>query len=173
MANFGKIVLGEGKLVANFGEVSELDLGYVRGATFNENITIRHIEVDGKKGNVAGDAVVEMVDPTLEVVMMEIDSVNMASVFTGIDVDATTPAETKITRTLLINEADYLTNIAFVGKTKAGKETVIKLLNASGEGSVNLAFADKSEVEIPLVFHGNYSTIDDTSAPYEIIIDEA
>lgn len=173
MADFGKIVLGEGKLIANFGEVSEKNLGYVRGATFNENITIRHIEVDGKKGNIAGDAVVETVDPTLEVVMMEINSTNMASVFTGVSVNATTPASTTITRTLLINSADYLTNIAFVGKTKGGKDAVIKLLNASGEGSVNLAFADKAEVEIPLMFHGNYSTIDDTTAPYEIIIDEA
>lgn len=169
---FGKIILGEGKLIANFGEVSESDLGYVRGGTFNENMTIRHIEVDGKKGNIKGDAVVESVDPTLEVTMMEVDSTNMALAFGGIDVDASVPAETTLTRTLVFADADYLTNVAFAGKTKAGKDVVVKLLNASGEGSINLAFADKAEVEIPLMFHGNYTTIDDTSAPYEIIIDE-
>jgi hypothetical protein len=170
---FSKIILGEGKLFANYGEVTELDLGYVRGATFNENLTIRHIEVDGKKGNVAGDAVVEVVDPTLEVTMMEIDAANLAKVFTGLNVDDTTPAETTVTRKLVIDEADYLTNIAFVGKTKAGKAVIVKVLNASGEGPVNLAFADKSEVEIPLMFHGNYTSIDDTEAPYEIITDES
>lgn len=173
MADFGKIILGEGSLVADYGELGELDLGYVRGGTFNENMIIRHIQVDGKKGNVAGDAVVETVDPTLSVVMMEINSANMAKVFTGTSVDAAIPAETTITRTLVIDEADYLTNISFVGKTKAGKACVVKLLNASGEGSLNLAFADKAEVEIPLMFHGNYTSITDTAAPYEVIIDEA
>lgn len=173
MADFGKILLGEGKLYANLDEVSELELGYVRGATFNENITFRHIEVDGKKGNIKGDAVVETVDPTLEVVMMEIIAANMAKVFSGTDVDATVPATTKLTRSLLVADADYLTNIAYVGKTKAGKEVIVKLLNASGEGPINLVFADKAEVEIPLMFHGNYAAITDTKAPYEIIIDES
>jgi hypothetical protein len=169
---FSKIILGEGKLYADYDEASELELGYVKGATFNENITFRHIEVDGKKGNIKGDAVVENVDPTLEVVMMEIVSSNMAKVFIGTDVNATIPASTKVTRALLIADADYLKNIAYVGKTKAGKDVVIKLLNASGEGPINLVFADKSEVEIPLVFHGNYNSIADITAPYEIIIDE-
>lgn len=169
---FDKIVLGEGQLLADYGEVGELNLGYVRGATFNENITFRHIEVDGKKGNIKGDAVVETVDPTLEVVMMEIVAANMAKVFSGLTVTDASGVKT-ITRDLSLVDGDYLTNISYVGKTKAGKDVVIKLLNASGEGSINLAWADKAEVEIPLMFHGNYAAITDTAAPYEIIIDEA
>ena len=170
---FEKIILGEGKLYLNYGEVTEADLGYVRGGTFNENITFRHIEVDGKKGNVEGDAVIETVQPQLDVVMMEIVAANMAKVFSGLAVDATTPASTKITRTLTIGASAYLTNVAYVGKTKAGKAVAIKVLNATGEGPVNLIFADKSEVEIPLMFHGNYTSIEDTNAPYEIITDES
>lgn len=171
MGDFSKIILGEGKLFADYGETGEADLGYVRGATFNENLTVRHIQVDGKKGNVAGDAIVETVDPTLEVVMMEINSENMIKTFTGINSDTVTTVTT-LTRSLTMESADYLTNISFVGQTKAGTDIVVKLLKASGEGSVNMAFADKSEVEMPLVFHGNYTSTEDTTAPYEIIIDE-
>jgi hypothetical protein len=145
----------------------------VRGGEFNENITFRHIEVDGKKGNIEGDAVVETVQPQLDVVMMEIVAANMAKVFAGLAVDATTPASTKITRTLSIGTSNYQTNISFVGKTKAGKSVAIKILNATGEGPVNLIFADKSEVEIPISIMGNYESITDTKAPYEIIIDES
>lgn len=171
MADFSKILLGEGKLYADYGEVGELELGYVRGGTFNENLTIRHIEVDGKKGMVAGDAVVETVDPQLDVTMMEVNSANMVKVFTGLQVADAAGIKT-ITRSLVIDETDYLTNITYVGATKAGKECSIKLLNASGEGSLQLAFADKSEVEIPITMKGNYTSVDDTTAPYELVIDE-
>jgi hypothetical protein len=170
---FEKIILGEGKLYLNYGEVSQADLGYVRGGEFNENITFRHIEVDGKKGNVAGDAVVETVQPQLDVVMMEIVAANMAKVFSGVDVDATTPASTKLTRSLKISASDYLLNVAYVGQTKQGKNVIVKVLNATGEGPINLVFADKAEVEIPVSFMGNYTALTDTKAPYEIIIDES
>lgn len=169
---FEKIILGEGKLVLNYGEVTPIDIGYVRGGEFNENITFRHIEVDGKKGNVAGDAIVETVQPQLDVVMMEIVAANMGKVFSGLDVDATTPATTKLTRSLKIVAGDYLTNVSYVGQTKAGKAVIVKILNATGEGPVNMVFADKAEVEIPLSFMGNYTSLTDTKAPYEIIIDE-
>jgi hypothetical protein len=170
---FEKIILGEGKLYLNYGETSQADLGYVRGGTFNENITFRHIEVDGKKGNVAGDAVVETVQPQLDVTMMEIVASNMAKVFSGVTVDATTPASTKLTRALKIVSTDYLLNVAYVGQTKQGKNVIVKVLNALGEGPINLVFADKSEVEIPVSFMGNYATLADTKAPYEIIVDES
>ena len=170
---FEKIILGEGKLVLNYGEVAPIDIGYVRGGEFNENITFRHIEVDGKRGNVAGDAIVESVIPQLDVVMMEIIAANMGKVFAGLDVDATTPATTKLTRSLKVVAGDYLVNVAYVGQTKAGKNVIIKVLNATGEGPVNMVFADKSEVEIPLTFIGNYTALTDAKAPYEIIIDES
>jgi len=97
----------------------------------------------------------------------------MGKVFDGLDVDATTPATTKLTRSLKVVAGDYLVNVAYVGQTKAGKNVIIKVLNATGEGPVNMVFADKSEVEIPLTFIGNYTALTDTKAPYEIIIDES
>jgi hypothetical protein len=172
MGDFTKIGLGEGKLHFNYEEIDTIVGGYVRGGTFTENLTMRHIEVDGKKGNLMGDAIVESVMPTLEVTMMEVDSTNWALAFGNMTVDASAPASTKITRRLAVVAGDYLKNITYVGKTKAGKAIIIKLLNALGEGGINLAWADKAELEIPAMFTGNYTDEDDTIAPYEIIIDE-
>lgn len=173
MADFSKVILGEGALYFDYGEGGQVAVGYVKGATFTENITYRAIEVDGKKGHTKGDKIVESVMPQLEVTMMEIISTEWAKAFGAVTVDAGTPASTTITRDLAVVDGDYLTNIAYVGKTKGGKDVIVKLLNAYGEGGMELAFADKAEVEIPVMFTGNYSTIDDTSAPYEIIIDES
>jgi len=173
MGDFGKILLGEGKLFADYGETGEAELGYVKGGTFDEGIIYRPIEVDGKKGDTKGDLIVESCIPTLETVMMEVDSTNWKKAFGCINVDATTPAETTITRNLVVADADYLINVAFVGQTKAGKDIVVKLLNAYGKGGINLAFADKAEVEPPAMFVGNYNDEDDTTAPYEVIMDEA
>lgn len=171
--DFKKIILGEGKLVFNHGETGAVEVGYVRGATFTENLTIRHIQVDGKKGNVKGDAIIEEVIPTLEVNMMEIISTEWEKAFGAVTVDATTPATTKITRNLVVADTDYLINVAYIGATKEGKAVIVKILNALGEGGMNLSFADKAEVEIPVSFIGHYTDLDDTTAPFEIIVDES
>jgi len=169
---YENILLGEGKVYWNYGEVDEEELGYIRGGTFNENLVIRHIEVDGKKSKEIEDAVVESVDPTLEVTFMEITSDNMQKYFSFIDVDSTTPSETKITRRYQIAAADYCKNITFLGKKKNGKDFGVSILNALSTGPINLANADKSETEVPAVFVGSGQR-DDTHAPFEIIIDES
>ena len=172
MANsFKKILLGEGAVYADYGEPGELLLGFVRGGSFNDNYALRHIEIDGKKGDVKGDAVVETVRPVLEFNAMQMESELFEKYFVGMNVADATGIKT-ITRDLVIEDTDYLTNFAFVGATKEGKEVVVKVLNALAEGQVTLTMADKSEVEIAAMFVGNYLTIADTTAPYEIILDE-
>ena len=169
--DFKKILLGEGKLYKDHGETGALELGYVRGGEFNENLTVRHIEVDGKKGPIIGDAVTESSMPTLTFNAVQMDASLLKEVFYNLAVVDNTDGTGTITRAIANPEAaDYLTNVAFVGKTKDGTAVVIKLLNALGEGPVNFAFTDKGEVEIPCLFTGNYETIDDTTAPFEITL---
>lgn len=172
--NYSNVILGEGILYLDEGESGQAIIGYGRGATFSENATFRHIEIDGKKGNVKNDLVYEYGEPTLEVVMMEIDATNWAKAFTGMDEDASTPATTEITRSFAIASADYVTNVCYVAKTKGGKSVKVYLYNVTAEGEgLNLAFADKSEVEIPITFMANLTDTNETEAAFKIVVDES
>jgi hypothetical protein len=169
--DFSKIGLGEGKLYINYGEIEEEEMGYVRGGEFNSNLTMRHIQVDGKKGHIKGDAVFEEGLPQIDFTALQLDASVLEDLFFGLTVtdnaDGTGTVKKSNANPV---DADYHTNVAFVGKTKDGSGIVIKLLNALGEGSLNFAFEDRSEIEIPCMFTGNYETIDDTEAPFEITI---
>ena len=169
--DFSKIALGEGKFFIDYGETSELDAGYVRGGAFNSNLSMRHIQVDGKKGQVVGDAVYEEELPQIEFTALQMDASLIEKVFVGVTVTDNEDGTGTITRSNANPEAaDYHTNAAFVGKTKDGTAVVIKVLNALGEGPINFTFTDRGEVEIPALFTGNYETIDDETAPFEITI---
>lgn len=171
MADFKPIMLGEGKLFLDEGEAGELEIGYVRGGEFNDQLEMRHIEADGKRSHLKGDAVVNTIQPQLTINALEMSSDNLDKLFCGVEVADATGIKT-LTRNYAVADTDYLTNVTFVGVTKAGKPVKIKLLNALGEGPINLAFADKEEVIIPCLFTGNGDTIADTKAPFELVLDE-
>lgn len=171
MRDFSKIGLGEGKFYINYEEVTELEVGYVRGGKFNSNLTMRHIEVDGKKGYVVGDAVYEEELPQIELNAMQMDASIIGKLFTGLEVtdnaDGTAIVRRKNTNPAV---ADYHKNVAYVGKTKDGTPIVIKLLNALGEAPIALEMTDKGEIVIPALFTGSYKTGLEEIAPFEIHI---
>lgn len=168
---FGKIMLGEGVLTYNNGS-TDVDLGYTRGGSFNDNLIIRHIEVDGKKGNVKGDAIIESCTPELEFTTVQMQSELLEVVFANVTVADAAGIKTMTRKVTNILEEEYLDDVTFTGKTVDGKDIKIKLLNALGEGPATLTFTDKAEVEVPCMFTGNYTSIADTTAPYEVILDE-
>lgn len=170
--DFSKIMLGEGVLTYNDG-ATDIDLGYTRGGVFNDNVVFRHIEVDGKKGNVVGDAVLETCIPTLEFKMVQMDSAMIDKVFANITVTDATGVKTIKRSVANIASTEYLDDVTFVGKTVDGKDVSIKILKALGEGALNFTYTDKGEVEIPCTFTGNYNATTDTEAPFELIIDES
>ncbi|HSH36084.1 hypothetical protein, partial [Schnuerera sp.] len=131
--DFSKIGLGEGKFFVNFDEVDEMEAGYVRGGDFNSNLTMRHIEVDGKKGHIVGDTVYEEELPQLEFTAMQMEASLFTKVFVNMELtdngDGTATVNRKNTNP---TPADYHDNVAYVGKTKDGTPIIIKLLNALG-----------------------------------------
>lgn len=167
--DFSKIGLGEGKFYIDFAEETELEAGYVRGGQFNSNLTMRHIEVDGKKGHIVGDAVYEEELPQIEFTAMQMDASIVEKLFVNVIVtdngDGTATVKRQSSNP---KPEDYHKNVAFVGMTKDGSPIIIKVLNALGEGPINLAMNDKGEIEIPALFVGNYLTMDEEHAPFEI-----
>ncbi len=169
--SFGKIMLGEGVLTYNNGS-SDVVLGYTRGGTFNDNINIRHIAADGKKGNTKGDAVIDEISPTLEFALVQMESALLDVVFANSTVTDATGIKTLKRKVGAVADDQYLANVMYVGATTDGKAITIKLLEALGEAPVNFAFGDKTEVEIPTMFTGNYADDSTEFAPYEVIMDE-
>lgn len=171
-ADYSKIGIGEGKLYVGDTFATATQLGYTRGAEFNDNYEMRNIEVDGKKGNTVGDGHFNMANPNLNVTYMKMDPTDLEELFFGIEVTADTPAvgDTTIKRkTSNPVEADYKT-FWWVGKLKDGNVWQIKLENVLGTGPMNMTFTDKSEIEIPVVLTCHFDTNDSAYLPYEKIL---
>lgn len=171
-ADYDKIAIGEGKLYVGDTFATATELGYTRGATFNDNYAMRNIEVDGKKGPTVGDGLFDNANPTLEITTMTMASSELEELFFGIEVTADTPevGDTTIKRkTSNPVEADYKT-FWWVGKLKDGLTWQIKLENALGTGPINEVFEDKGEVEIPAVITAHFADTDSDYLPYEKIL---
>lgn len=169
MANdFKTIELGEGVLTVN----SQV-IGYVRGGTFNDNAVYRHIEADGKKGNIVGDAIVESYDVMLEITALQMESANIVELFQGTAAADVDGVKTITRSTIAPVAADYHATVTFVGQTVEGKDVTISLTNVLAEGPMNFTYGDKVEVEIPCILKANDSAIGATVMPYTLVIDES
>ncbi len=170
--DFSKIALGAGSLFYSTDGTTDVALGFTRGGVYNDNIVIRHIEVDGKKANVKGDAVVETGNPTLEFTLVQMEADVLDKVFANMEITDATGIKTIKRSIANIADDQYLKYVKFVGKKVDGKDISIKILNALGEGPANFTITDKGEIEIPASWTGNMETVDDTHLPSEVIIDE-
>ena len=172
MKDFGEILLGEGILTYNNG-ATDVEIGFTRGGTFNDNIDIRHVEADGKKGNTKGDAIIQECSPTLDFAIVQMNASVLELIFANVTAADATGIKTLTRKTGVIAADQYLANVMYVGQKMDGKDITVKLLNALGEGPFNFAYNDKGEVEVPCMFTGNYGDSTETDAPFEIILDEA
>lgn len=172
VGSFDKIGLDVGELIYNEGEVDELSMGFTQGGSFTDGLAVRAIDVDGKRAPLKGDRVVDTYEPVLQFNVLQMEADKLDKAFHGITITDNAGVKT-LTRSLSIADADYMTNITWVGKLKDGKSAKIVLKNALGFAPVAFTFADKTEVQIPASFMGHNTSINDTTAPYELIIDEA
>jgi hypothetical protein len=127
---------------------------------------IRHIEVDGLKGQLKGNSVIDSEIPSLTVNLKEITAQNVALAIAG----STTTSDTNydiITSKGKIELADYLDNVAFVGRLSgSSKPVVIVIENAISLEGLTISASDKAEAVIPVVFTGHEEEAG--VAPYRI-----
>ncbi|MBT2656617.1 hypothetical protein J7E81_15465 [Bacillus sp. ISL-18] len=116
---------------------------------------IRHIEVDGVKGQFKGNSVIDSEIPSLTVNLKEVTAQNLALAIAG----STTTSDTNydiITSKGKIELTDYLDNIAFVGRISgSAKPIVIVIDNAISLEGLTISTSDKGEAVIPVVFTGH------------------
>ncbi len=162
-----KILLSEGVLSYKKGATTGV-LGLTRGGSFTDNFTVRNIEYDGKKGNTKGDAWVEGGTPTIEFKLIQMESEVLELAFANLTVVDDAGVKTITRKVGNIADTEYIDEIYWTGETKEGKERVIKITEALGQGPLAFDINDKGEVEIPASWTGNYSNVSATAMPYEI-----
>jgi hypothetical protein len=165
----GNIILGEGKIYKNYGlGGTEAIIGATRGgASFSVARDIKEIDFDGSYGAVKTLRRKTKIQPSLKVSMLELNYDNLVDMFCGL---STTPVSTytEVTESIDIAEAEYFTNIAFVGTTLDGVAVVIVIDNALADEKIEMAFKTKDEVVADTVFTGHYDTSTPTTPPYSI-----
>lgn len=153
-------------------------IGATRGGSeFSAVPTVRHIEVDGKRGNLKGDLVIDDWAITLKATFVEttVETVQAALGVSSVDTEAVAGYR-KITGEYYVVDDDYIDNITWVGRIK-GAETpaIIQIENALCEAGLTYAVTDKGNgvVEVTFTANGKNTDFDNTaSAPFSIYIPE-
>lgn len=146
------------------------------GGSFSAVPTIRRIEVDGVKGATKGFEALDewVVTMTANVKEITADTLKLA-LATGSYAGAKSPSSTtsnnynKVTAANNISDADYLTNITWVGTLSGSALPVIIVMkNALCTNGLTLTTADKAEGVIALTFTAHYDPADLDTVPFEI-----
>ena len=170
---YNNLLLDSGKVVLDWGEVGEADFGATRGGnTFSIETEYRDMEVDGARGPVKGSRRITMVTASLTVNMIEMSPTIIQRIMTGADSadePGVDPTHKKITRSLAIELADYLTNVAFVGEVSGSANPVICILkNPIVDGNFELSASDKDESVIAVTFKAHFDPASMDAEPWEI-----
>lgn len=153
------LLLDAGAIYKNitFDEVAGTFSGEALGATqggneFSYSQEIRSIPIDGVKGRVKGLQVIDSEEAVLTVNLLEQTAANIKLAIAGSQITSDTNYDV-ITSKGKIEAADYLDNIAYVGRVSgSSKPVVIILENALSIEGLNLKPEDKKEAVLPIKF---------------------
>jgi hypothetical protein len=165
------MLLGEGTLYKDYGEISEAVIGATRGGTtFELERSIKEVEYDGVMGATKSMRRYEMCIPRLVINLLKINYTNLvyglnATVSDGSDQDGTYK---KLTFDTDFNSTDVLTNLAFYGKKANGHYCIIFIYNAINNGNISFEWKAKDEIVSELTFTGCYGYATPTTPPVEI-----
>lgn len=174
-----KIALGEGAFYINYDVATglggtEILVGATRGGgNFNREVEIKEVEFDGSMGMTKGMRRKTRAVPVLTLNALEIaDLTRLTKFYAGMAVDTADITYDKLTANDQIADTDYLTNVTFIGETAAGKEVIILIKNALGDGNMELALEDKEEIVPEVTFTGHYDNTDIKTEPFEIYLEK-
>lgn len=138
--------------------IGSTPIGLTRGGgQFTIEKEIRNIEADGDRGPVKGRIVQDKATPKLTINTLEVISENISKLYAGIKYTPNSDHDkNKINGKGKIELSDYNNEVKWVGKTKGGKEVVIKVLNAINLENFDWTLADKDEVVATLTYTGCY-----------------
>lgn len=164
------LLIDAGAVYTNYGTAGEALLGATSGGNeFDIKVITRDVKVDGLKGTVKGLTKIISTDVTLKVNMLEVTTnilkmALMANVDTVINAGFDT-----ITGKTEIALADYIDNIAIVGRLSGSLQPVIIIIkNALSSDGIKFSSKDASDNILPLTFTASIDPANPTVSPYEI-----
>lgn len=169
--------LGAGAVYFNWGETTETKVGVTKGGSeFTDNAEYREREADGDYAPVKNHRSLVKLTPTLTINALKINVGNFLKFYAGMVEDSTTvTGSTRLYRTKDLSSS-YLTNVAFVGQNREGKNIAVVLQNALGDGAFALPATPKEEEIVPVVqfvahVDSAFDPDDETTYPYYIEFD--
>ena len=163
------ILLGEGVIRYNYTSGGGTVLGATRGgSSLKIERTIKEIAYDGAFGPTKGLRRKTIVVPRLIVKNLKLNYTTIPLMFGSSFTVSDEGDYHKIIEDMDMADADYLTDITFVGQKLDGKACIIIVYNALGDGNIEFAFSEKDEVVPETTFTGHYATGTPTTIPYEL-----
>jgi hypothetical protein len=181
-----RLMLDAGAVFKNFDVATDTyatakAAGKLIGATQGGNSfaaipTIRQIAIDGVKGAAKGLEVIDAWEVTLTTNILEVskDTIELALATSRATGDTFNDFYDKIQAENYILDADYLTNVTFMGKISGTSEPVIiQVKNAMNTTGLTLSAADNAEGVIVMTFRGHYDTADLNTPPFVVYFPKA
>lgn len=180
-ATYKKFIIDSGAVYLGFTDFSTLGtlLGATRGGNvFNIEQEIKEMEVDGARGPVKGGRRIVGVKATLTVNFIEHTLDGLKRMLAGSDSAVFDVSWDQITRALVIEDADFLSDITIIGETtnaSTEKAMGIQLTDCLVDSNFELNFEDKEEGIIPATFtaHLDPATFgvggDDDTEPWSLL----
>lgn len=139
------------------------------GGSFSAVPNVRQIELDGAKSNTKG---LEVIDNWVVTMTANVKEATLAALelALGAASHATYSSDyEKISAGSAFADADYETNITWVGKLAGSALPVIIVINnALSLNGLTMSFEDKNEAVIPITVTGHYVLTDVDTPPFEI-----
>lgn len=153
-------VVDAGAIYVNYGETDERLLGATSGGTaFKIETEMHQIEVDGLKTALKGGMRITKVTATIEGNLMELSPQNLQLALAGAEITehleegSATATHDSIRRKRDLTDADYLKNVAIVGRVNNNTENFVGILyNAIGNGGIEVQTENEGEAVIEIVF---------------------
>ena len=164
-----EILISEGILYFNYGEVSQVAVGASQGGgSFTREVEYRDVPVDGAIGAIKGLKRKIRINAMMIVNALKVDKDNFAKFYAGMtNTDNTTYYTT--TEDIDVDDGDYLVNVTFVGQTLSGKYVKIYLLNPLGDGNTEFANLFNKEEIVPNVqLTAHFDPAAMTTVPWKI-----
>lgn len=163
------LLIDSGAIYKNYGLVNEKLISATSGGNeFNANVKTRDVKADGVKGVQKNLRFITDSEITLKTNLLEFTAETLKMALMG-EIDATGVDYDVITGKTYIADADYLENIALVGKISGSSKPVIIILkNVLNTDGLKFKTEDDKDLVLPVTFtaFGDPKTPNDL--PYEI-----
>jgi len=161
---YKRFIIDAGAVYTGFTNFSSLGtlLGATRGGSqITLEQEIKDMEVDGARGPVIGSRRITMIKASLTVNFIEHTLANLKRALVGSESAVFETDWDAITRALVIEDADFLTDITIVGEVSGDSDGMaIKLDNTISDGNFELTFADKEEGVVTMTFTAHFDPSD-------------